>query len=280
MENKGVKKPKDLLKYLIEDVCIPNIIWIGLGLLIAALVGLINTIRGLYNYLLTQTIPPVELFLSIIAIVICAFGGFIGMRCLQISRRKTSPQIESSYTVIDSEFELFFQNRETVTSRQTIRFKVTAPKLLEIPHAITWTGSSFDKFDLDDDSKRRGYRLEMTRSSSETHIFKVVFPREYKYNESDTYTILTTAGDAKHTMLPFLCRHIKCQTNSLRLMVTAPRGMLCNCTHFISADQEGETKLSDPAEIPRESIGGYDHYKYKIDKPDLLRFYRIGWDFA
>ena len=267
-------------KYLINDVIVPNVIWFGLGLVAVSIIGSAKTLIALLNYLSKDTIAQRECIIALVSIVVCLFGGIIGIICLVKSKNGFNFQIASTYTIVDSEFELFFETREIIVNRQKISFMVTASSLDKIVHTMTWTGSKFGKCDLDDDSKRRGFELKEVKKSAEIHVYHVVFPREYQFGEKDSYIIETHVEDANHSMLPFLSRHIKCQTDLLKLKITAPIGMIKNCEYFISVDQEGEMKLSEPLAVDHELVGNYYCYKQQVSDLDMLRFYRISWQFC
>ena len=268
------------IKYIMTDVIVPNIIWVGLGLFLASIIGISNTLKALLTFLSQGTLAQRECLIALVSMILCLFGGVVGIICLAKAKKGFNFQISSTYTVLDSEFELFFETREKIVNRQKISFMVTAPSLDRIVHTITWTGSSLGNCDLDAESKRRGYTLKKVKNSSEIHVFYVIFPKEYKFGEKDSYSIETFVEDNNHSMLPFLSRHIKCQTDLLTLKITAPIGMLDDCKYFISADQEGEMRLSEPISVERELVGNYYCYKQKVTDLDVLRFYRISWQFC
>lgn len=274
------KKLKGVFDYLIKQVIVPNIIWAALGLILVSILGMVNTIKALLNYLSKGVIVNEASILALIAIVICLFGGITSVVFIRRLSKKTSPIVESTYTITDSEFELFFETREKIVNRQTIFFTVTASKLDKISHTFVWTGSSFTSCDLDSDSKQRGYRLKEERKSSGIYVYSVLFPETYKFREKGNYTLEAKVEDANHSMLPFLSRSIKCQTDKLNLKVTAPIGMIKKCGYYVSVDSAGEMQLTEIEKIKRELVGNNECYRKQVLDLDMLRYYRLSWEFS
>lgn len=274
------KKLKEVFDYFILQVFIPNIVWTALGLLGVSIIGIVDTIKALYGYLFNEAIVSRESIIALIAIVICILGGITSVVSIRRLSKKTSPIVESTYTITDSEFELFFETREKIVNRQTIFFTVTASKLDKISHTFVWTGSSFTSCDLDSDSKQRGYRLKEERKSSGIYVYSVLFPETYKFEEKGNYTLEAKVEDANHSMLPFLSRSIKCQTDKLNLKVTAPIGMIKKCEYYVSVDSAGEMQLTEIEKIKRELVGNNECYRKQVLDLDMLRYYRLSWEFS
>lgn len=192
----------------------------------------------------------------------------------------TFPPLESRYVITNAEIELFFEDREHITQRQTISFCVKDESLDSISHTMTWTGDGYGGSQLDKTSLQRGYHL--TEAASSASIFKVTvtFPEEKPASDKGTYCIETKVTDTKHQMMPFLARLIKCPTEQLSLKITAPPGMIQSCKQMVTADSTCDFILSGPKLVKLERVGNLSYYQYKFDKPDLLRYYRLEWIFT
>lgn len=192
----------------------------------------------------------------------------------------TFPPLESSYIITNVEIELFFENREHITQRQTISFCVKDESLDSISHTMTWTGDGYSGSQLDKTSIQRGYQLTEAESSASIFKITVTFPEEKRVGDTGTYCIETKVTDTKHQMMPFLARLIKCPTKQLSLKITAPPGMIQSCKRMVTADSTCDFILSGPKPVNLERVGNLSYYQYKFDNPDLLRYYRLHWVFT
>lgn len=192
----------------------------------------------------------------------------------------TFPPLESKYVITSAEIELFFEDREHITQRQTISFYVKGESLDSISHTMTWTGDSYSGSQLDKTSIQRGYQLTETESSASMFKVTVTFPEEKHVSDKGTYCIETKVTDTKHQMMPFLTRLIKCPTERLSLKITAPPDMIQSCKQMVTADSTCDFILSEPRSVKLERVGNLSYYQHKFDNPELLRYYRLHWVFA
>lgn len=278
--SKKIKSIKDFISYLVFEVIVPNIVWVGMTSVVVGILGLKKTMESFVRLFDGDISIKLKIY-AVLLTIICVLDCVLGIVLLVVyAKTPRFPKVESDYTVLDSEFELYFKDREHIINRQKITYLVTSKTLDRIPHTMTWTGNTYKGSQLSEESKARGYKLEERKSSASIHRLNVVFPRELSFKEKDEYEIETIVLDENHEMCPFLCRNIKCQTEHLTLKITAPIGMIENCVYYVSADLPGDMPLSDQIKVNKEQVGDVICYKHTFDNVDVLRYYRLSWRFT
>lgn len=309
------KSPKDAFKHFFTQIVFPGAIWDWIktgGLLMLSLFGLKKS-RETWNILAVGgNIPLHSRILLGLCAVICALNivslliylifGIHTYRKQKAEREQLDaeraqlaadkeridsaavvpnfPPLESRYIITNAEIELFFEDREHITQRQTISFCVKDEFLDSISHTMTWTGDGYGGSQLDLMSIQRGYKLTEAESSASIFKVTVTFPEEKRAGDKGTYCIETKVTDSKHQMMPFLSRTIKCPTEQLSLKITAPPGTIQSCKQMVTADSTCDFILSGPKSVKLERVGNLSYYQHKFNNLDLLRYYRLHWAFS
>lgn len=305
------------IKYFIMDVIVPNILWrlIIEGIAgIASVVGFYKIWETINKLIEAQNVHTSDYVFIAFCSVICVLNILLivtffvfGLKLNKDQKRKDFmlkekeeqlkkekeqgdnvnpenivppfPPLQASYKISDISFELFFKDREHIILRETVKYTVVDPVLKAIPSRMLWTGDNNAKFYFDDVSKRKGYDLEI-KSGISVYNMNIIFPEERTAGYSDSYTLITEVEDTSHQMMPHLSRLIKCYTEKLSLKVTAPEGLINSCKWLISADQASDFILSGPKDVKPEIVGDKYCYKKNFEKIDLLRYYKLIWDFS
>lgn len=289
------EKIKGFPKYLVKDVIIPNVIWNKLLGILALLASLLGGGRFIACWKATLDGKSISTFdrvfigvcaliciLDLIFLVIYfTYGNYLRRQLKNAPNTVPAfPPLESSYSILHTEFELYFKDREHIVHRQSITYKVTSDRLDSIRHNMQWTGDGYHGSKLIPESQNKGYKLEEVKTSPTQIEIRIVFPEEQPKDHTDTYSFETEVTDFHHYMQPHLNRLIKCHTDRLSLKVTVPEGMIQSCQYYISADLTSDFILSGKKRVNYERVGNFYCYRHVFENLELLRYYRLEWEFA
>lgn len=278
------------LRYLITQVIVPNLIWTTLLGIPGAVIGIKYIVDGCLELATTGGVSTRTLVIAGICVGVCllsllsAAASFFYQRHLSKEGKQEThqapafPPIRTGYAIVNSEIELYFKDREHIVQRQKITYRVEEEHVDSIEHTIQWTGESRPQNRLKKESFRKGYRLEETRVGNTVSV-KVLLPETKSPGFSDTYTLETEVLDTGHQMAPALARRIISPTESLRLKVTVPEGLIQNCEQLVSVDFPPRYLLSEPTPVEAERFGDNLCYQYVLEHPELLRHYSLRWTF-
>lgn len=279
------------LRYLITQVIIPNLIWTALLAIPSAVVGIKYIVDGCLELAATGGVSPRTLVIAGVCVGVCllsllsAAASFFYQRRLskkggqEAHQAPAFPPIRTGYAIVSSEVELYFKDREHIVQRQKITYRVEEEHVDAVEHTIQWTGEGRPQNRLKKESFRKGYRLEETRVGNTVNV-RVLLPEKKSPGFSDTYTLETEVLDTGHQMAPALARRIISPTESLRLKVTVPEGLIQDCERLVSVDFPPRYLLSKPAPAEAERFGDNLCYQYALEHPELLRHYSLRWTFT
>ena len=276
----GLKK---ILSYLWHQVIFPNLIWtamIGVPSAIIYAYGIYKTISGLIK---SGNVSGFYLTAAIVASVIntvILLGG-ITYAVYYIRHKKNVPDFPKlvfDYRVTSAEYELFFETREKIIQTQTVHLEALNDNLQEISHNMTWTGQTYHNSTLDPDC--RCASLVDTKRTSAPYTVKILFNHPLRRGDHASYKFRTYVEDNSLSMMPYLSKIIKCQTEKLVIRVTVPKGMIKNPHLKVTTDSWQDIPLGASTPIPAKSVGHYDLYECSIENLELLRCYSICWEFS
>lgn len=278
------------LRYLITQVIVPNLIWTALLGIPGAVIAIKYIVAGCQELATTGNISLRTFVIAAICVVVCflsllaTVAHFFYQSYLNKQRRQEAhqapafPPIRTGYAIVSSEIELYFKDREHISQRQKITYRVEEENVDAIEHTIQWTGESRPQNRLKKESFRKGYRLEETRVGNTVNV-RVLLPEKKNPGFSDTYTLETEVLDTGHQMAPALARRIISPTELLRLKVTVPEGLIQDCERLVSVDFPPRYLLSEPTPVEAERFGDNLCYQYGLEHPELLRHYSLRWTF-
>lgn len=272
-----------LVSYLWHQVILPNLIWmalIGVPSAVAYAYSMYKTIR---SFIETGTIPGCYLALAVVTLAINAIIFVIGIIFIiyHVFHKKNVPdfpKLTFDYRVTSAEYELFFENREKIIQTQCVYLEALSDNLEEISHNMTWTGQKYCKSVLDLECK--DVELIDTERESAPYAVKIKFKHPLRRGDQAFYKFQTYVEDESLTMMPYLSKIIKCQTEKLVIRVTAPKGMLKNTYFKITTDSLQDIQLDEPKPIHAKSVGPYDLFEWTVENLELLRCYSICWEFS
>lgn len=285
------KQKNGFWSYFWFNVIVPNVTWNAIVAIPTAFVYLYGCYKTIQTYIATAEVPRSLVFLMIASLSVNFLILVLGIvYVIYRSRRKAYtpefPKLESDYRIISAECEFYFRTRDKIEQRQYYEIEVLDDALEEILHNLQWTGQKYEKSKLgegDNSATQRcnndGITLIDTNRSSSPYPVKIKFNPVLRRGDIKSYSFTTFVSDTSKTMLPFVGKIIKCQTDRLVLRVTAPRGMIANPTFKISTDHLQDIPLDDPIPITAKVVGNNDTFEYVVNKAELLRFYSISWDF-
>lgn len=274
---------KKLISYLWHQVVFPNLIWtamIGVPSAVAYAYGMYKTIS---NYIATGNITKTYLVLAIVSSVINVLILIWGIFYIiyYVGHKKNVPdfpKLTFDYRVNSTEYELFFETRENIIQTQCVHLEALNDNLEEISHNMTWTGQKYCKSVLDPECDSAV--LIDTNRTSAPYTVKVKFNHPLRRGDRAYYKFRTYVEDASMSMMPYLSKIIKCQTEKLVIRVTAPTGMLKNAYFRVTTDSLQDIQLDEPKQIPAKSVGHYDLFEWTVENLELLRCYSICWEFS
>lgn len=279
-----MKNLKQWGKYLLFQVIIPNIIWFVIISIPSAITGLIFFVKAIIDYANNQAVPTALFVTQVVAAGICILTLIVDVvyliyRLVHRRNHPVFPKLESEYKITHSEQELFFRDREHIAFRQHVDFVSLKNDLRHFDHTYYWTGQKYVKSTLINGSERGIVLTDSIRNSSPYNV-TVDYPRAINYNQADNYSLETIVEDANRSMIPHLCKMIKCSTKSLKLKVTAPVGLLQNAQAFVSTDYQGDIILDPKRPLTPSRVGDNEVFEYEWQDLDLLHCYTIAWEFA
>ena len=276
-------KTKSLLLYLWKNVIFPNLIWTAI-IGIPAILGYVGYAwHTVVQFSKSNNVPSNYFIITTITIVLCTILlvlyiiHFVQCRKSK-KRRPVFPVLTSDYKITDAEYELFFKDRTHITQTQSANIISLKDNLEKIDHNMAWTGQSYIQSTLS--STCTG--MTLTDTTRKTYPFQVTinFNKPLACGKEVFYEFQTIVEDPSCSMIPYLMKAVKCQTEKMTIKVTAPTGMLKNVKACIYADGMREIKLSEPVSIAPKRVGDYDLFEWPIVNLELLRYYGLEWDFA
>lgn len=271
---------KKAFHYLVHGVIIPNVIW-------AVLLSIPAT--GIYIWKLVMELATNEtLPHNYFVIFLCAIGGAVVLVIIDIvylvryysskKCRPSFPELTFDYKVSDAEYELYFIDRTHIVQTQAINMVALKDGLENIDHRMGWTGQTYVGSSLTD--KCRGITLTDTTKSTFPLCVSINFNKPLKRGERAFYEFESKVEDPTCSMVPFLAKAIKCETDKIRIKVTAPRGMIKKANGCVYADGMRQIRLKEPVVIYSNRAGACDVFEWEIEQLELLRYYSLEWEFA
>lgn len=274
---------KKLVSYLWHQVIFPNLIWTAIIGVPSAAIYVFGVYKAITSFVSTGNIPMFYLVLSVVTLIINAIifiGGVIYLIYYFFHKKNMPkfPELTFDYRVTSSEYELFFESREKIIQTQCVHLEALNDNLKEVSHNMTWTGQKYGKSVLDVECT--GVTLIDTDRTSAPYPVKIKFEHPLRRGDQASYKFSTYVEDTALSMMPFLSKIIKCQTEKLVIRVTAPRGMIKNPYFRVTTDSLQDIQLDTPKPIQVKCVGHYELYEVTVTNLELLRCYSICWEFT
>lgn len=184
----------------------------------------------------------------------------------------------SKFRAKKMEAELYFENRENLTSKVTYQMNVLSNGVSEIKRSITWTGSEYISTTIENTNE--DYSLFDSNRKFSPHIIKILFNSEKNRGDFVRFTTNTRVSDKNHEMTPHYSFMVKYQIDELILHIVVPKNLVKNVKKAIYADVAREILIEKPTIIIGETIGNFVRYTYKVENPTFLYNYFIEWEFT
>ena len=271
-----------IFRYFRDQVIIPNVLWTALIHIPSLLMYFYGVYRIVSEYLQTQKIPLVYAVITLVSLCINIGLIFVLVYFIKQSHEQDSSprfsELDISYRLISAECQFFFESREHIEQTQDYHIEVLSASIPKITHNLQWTGQTYIRSELDSNITNVTL-VDSTRKCSPYPV-EIRFEPNLLRGDTKRYSFTTYVHDNSHSMMPFLGKIIRCQTDQLTLRVTAPIGMLKNLKLNVSTAPFDGIELEPPKIIPSEVVGHYDTFKCEISKPELLMFYSLSWEFC
>lgn len=143
---------------------------------------------------------------------------------------------------------------------------------------ITWTGSSFDGFELI--KCENPHHFESTSDGQASHSYTLFFGTPLNCGNQAEFEIKANMKDSRRIMVPYYAQEVTANMEYLRISIHAPEGLLQEAKKVMYTD----TGMTKNLEVLRESIvlepdpiG--EKFVFDVQKPNLMYGYAIEWIF-
>ena len=179
---------------------------------------------------------------------------------------------------INQECHFIFNSRTNVTECTKLTIQALRDGIDQVTHHAYWTGSSFDGFSIKSCDKKCHHKNIQGKKLPYMSI--LTFDSALKKDETATWELQTDAKDTRCIMSPYYAQIVTFKTEKLKLIISAPKGMLTNVEKVVYAD----TKMSKDLEVsrallPSESDEKGERFVFNVDAPNLMYSYSIEWIF-
>ncbi len=277
-----IQKKQNIFVYLWNQVIVPNLIWSAIVTIPSALCFAYSLYRSYKLIMISQPLPMHYLVMILGSGFVCLISLtlYIIYFFHYLHHKKNInifPSFTTDYRISEAEYELFFRDRQHLTQTQTVTIISQDDSLREIKHTMNWTGQQYIKSVLSP-SCRNMTLIDTTRK---TAPFSVIIRLDNPLQRGSPvqYSFTTEVKDASCSMIPYLTKFVRCQTEKLTIKVTAPKGMLKNVHRCIYGDPELDIPLDAPVPVQANNAGDYEVFEYTFSELELLRYYAICWSF-
>lgn len=282
-KKKFTERFRKLVSYLWHQVIFPNVIWTAIIGVPSAAVCAYGVYKIIASFISSKEIPVAYLLGSIVTLIINVIVLIVGtVYIIYFFRHKRNlpkfPELTFDYRITSSEYELFFETREKIIQTQCVALEALNDNLEDVSHNMTWTGQNYIKSELDKDCK--GVSLLDSDRTSAPYLVRIKFEHPLRRGDRSSYKFRTYVEDPTSSMMPYLSKIIKCQTEKLVIRVTAPRDMIKNAYFCVTTDSLQDIQLDMPKSIPVKNVGHYDLFECTVENLELLRCYSITWEFT
>lgn len=182
------------------------------------------------------------------------------------------------YHLIDVSIE--FKDRENIESIRNVDIEVKNGSYSILNRQLTWTGSSYDKSELLNNTE--GYTLIDTKDKISPYKYQIQLNKEMKPSDRIKYQIKSIVKDETHLMHTYFAQMVKYPTNYLRLSVIIPKDslLLDNVRYVRYADLNMEYEYTDhELSIAENEENEKVVYTLEVKNPNLFYTYSIEWNF-
>lgn len=187
------------------------------------------------------------------------------------------PQRNKDFKFIELQDSFIFHSRTDITEYSKAKVEVLQDNVKFKESRVTWTGSSFDGFEL---ISGDGV-LENFSDNQASHAYLLTFNTPLNRGDRTEWEIQASMKDTRRIMVPYYAREVTADIEHLCIIVCAPKGLLKEVKKVIYAD----TMMSKELEVLRESVspeldGAVEKFIFDIPKPNLMYGYAIEWKFG
>lgn len=260
-----------IIEYIVSSI----ITYIITGII--GLSGIVTFIRILFSYE-ELGVSRLFFFVIIVCAVLCFLSMILNFYYFKQTKNK-GDKFNYSYRCSYFEQKMILDKDKNVTYYTKVKFEVLDKTLGFIEHKFFWTGGELVDAYLDEDTDKSKYSMEYPKSMRTPFRVKIKFSEIKKYGETGEYSfIIRLIGQE---MEPTMGKTIKCQINKLVLKVCVPTGMIsnvCQTKRFFALDKD-YIGSPEPPKREYDTMSNLIVYSCSVDKPDLLRFYDMNWEF-
>lgn len=156
------------------------------------------------------------------------------------------PQRNKDFKFIELQDSFIFHSRTDITEYSKAKVEVLQDNVKFKESRVTWTGSSFDGFEL---ISGDGV-LENFSDNQASHAYLLTFNTPLNRGDHTEWEIQASMKDTRRIMVPYYAREVTADIEHLCIIVCAPKGLLKEVKKVIYAD----TMMSKELEVLRESV--------------------------
>lgn len=206
-----------------------------------------------------------------------------GIDCKKIvralSKNAGRPKRVRDFKYIEHQSALTFHSRTDITEHSVVKVEALQNNIESIGSRITWTGSSFDGFELIKCEKP--HHFESTSDGQASHSYTLFFDTPLNCGDQAEFEIKANMKDSRRIMVPYYAQEITANMEHLRISIHAPKGLLKEVKKVMYAD----TGMTKDLEVLRESILPEpdpigEKFVFDAQKPNLMYGYAIEWIFG
>lgn len=180
---------------------------------------------------------------------------------------------------IELQNHFIFKTRTDVTELSKTKIRALRDNIERVTHQAYWTGSSFDGFKIKECTKNYTHQNIQGKKLPYTSI--LTFKEPLMKDEEVAWEMETNAKDARCIMSPYYAYIATVKTDNLKIIVSAPKGLLENVEKVVYAD----TKMRKDYEVSRDPLPPEDtefgeSFTFDIPTPNLMYSYSIEWKFS
>lgn len=191
-------------------------------------------------------------------------------------QKKTLSELPYNYIEYNNvDINIIFDSRGSLTSNRAFDATVTADKLEYIQKRIIWTGGTYEGTKICKTESDADIRIEELDNGL-PHSYNIIFDNGRKKGDTFKFKIETNLRDEKSVMEPYLAHMVKHKTDSLKLTIRYPKGIISNIKKCTYADLDMKTKISSEicnANYDNECI-------WEISHPNVNYTYALEWDWT
>ena len=177
------EKAKQIANYFLTQVIIPNVLWMQLLTLLAAIAGGVKFLLFWYAALNGKGVSSGTIVFIGICALVCLldiilllfyfiYGTHLRRQLRSLLEKQQETQVAENrivppypplpafdYSILRIEFELYFVDRETIIHRQSITYQAENDSLEYIHHNMQWSGDGYGGSTLGRGNGRTLFRI-------------------------------------------------------------------------------------------------------------------------